>query len=49
MNLILTKKLTALDDTLDMLIRLSYQKTKLNTYENQEITDIWKHIFSSEL
>ena len=30
MNLILTKKRTALDDTLDALMRLSYRKTKLN-------------------
>ena len=30
MNLILRKKRTALDDTLDALMRLSYRKTKLN-------------------
>ena len=55
MNLILRKKRTVLDnDTLDALMRLSYQKTKLNAYETQEIMDTWKHkkdrrIFSSEL
>ena len=43
MNLILTKKRTALDDTLDALMRLSYRKTKQNVYETQEITDTWKH------
>ena len=43
MNLILTKKRTVLDDTLDALMRLSYRKTKQNVYETQEITDTWKH------
>ena len=55
MNLILTKKQTALDnDTLDALMRLSHWKTKLNTYKTQEIVGTLKHkkdwrIFSSEL
>ena len=43
MNLILTKKRTALDnDTLDALMGLSYRKPKLNAYETQEIIDTWK-------
>ena len=55
MGQIMTKKRCTLDDnSLDMLMRISYRKEPLRDAEIKEITDIWKstkdrRIFSSEL